>query len=79
MIENELNKIIIDNQLNKINDNIYLTNYQINILNKHNIPYKDCNDLKQLIFILQDLIDEDEIEDILEQISEFDYYNKTNK
>ena len=77
-MEQEFNNLINDNKINKINDHIYLTNKQIEVLNNHQINYQDCNDLKELLFLMDD-IDDEEIDEIALEISELDYYQYTNK
>lgn len=78
-MENKLNEIIYQNSLIKINQNLYITNSQKDVLKKYNIPFQTCQNLKELIFLLQEYIDEEEIDEILLQISEFDYYQNTKK
>ena len=77
-MEREFNNIINDNKINKINDHIYLTNKQIEVLNNHQINYQDCHDLKELLFLMDD-IDDEEIDEIAIDISELNYYQYTNK
>ena len=77
-MEQEFNNIINDNKINKINDHIYLTNKQIEVLNNHQINYQDCHDLKELLFLIDD-IDDEEIDEIAMDISELNYYQYTNK
>ena len=77
-MEQEFNNLINDNKINKINDHIYLTNKQIEVLNNHQINYQDCHDLKELLFLMDD-IDDEEIDEIALEISELDYYQYTNK
>ena len=77
-MEQEFNNIINDNKINKINDHIYLTNKQIEVLNNHQINYQDCHDLKELLFLMDD-IDDEEIDEIAMDISELNYYQYTNK
>ena len=84
-IENIINKTITDNKLNKIN-NIYLSNKQIYILEKYKIDYKNIRDIKQLIFFIEEYINEKYFEEDLEdlenlslELSEFNYYYNTNK
>ena len=77
-MEQEFNNIINENQINKINDHIYLTNKQIEVLNNHQINYQDCHDLKELLFLMDD-IDDEEIDEIAMDISELNYYQYTNK
>lgn len=77
----DLNKIINDNSLNFI-DNLILSNYEIEVLEKYNIDYKSCIDMKDLIFMLDNYNingDNEEINEILMAISERDYYQNTNK
>ena len=77
-MDQEFNNLINQNKLNKINNNIYLTNKQIDILNNHQINYQNCQDLKELLFLIDD-IDDEEIEEIALEISELNYYQYTNK
>lgn len=71
------------NELQDING-LLLTNKEIEILNKYNINYKKCNSLKEIIFEIEnilndmDIVDE-ELEIISSTISERDYYQNTNK
>ena len=58
-MEHEFNNIINENKINKINDHIYLTNKQIEVLNNHQINYQDCHDLKELLFLMDDIDDEE--------------------
>ena len=77
-MEQNINQIINQNKLQKINDNIYLTNKQINILNKNKINYQKCQNLKEILFLINDIEDE-EIEQIAQELSELNYYQYTNK
>ncbi len=74
----DLDKIIFDNQLNKINDNIFLTNYQIDTLNKFAVPYQKCQNMSELIYMLEDY-DDEELEEVKILLSDFYYYNYTKK
>lgn len=71
------------NMLNHIGNNIYLSNYEIDVLNKYNINYKNCNDLKSILFFIEEILNEDstldDLEIISKSISERDYYLNTNK
>ena len=77
-MEQEFNNLINENKINKINDHIYLTNKQIEVLNNHQVNYQDCHDLKELLFLIDD-IDDEEIDEIALEISELDYYQYTKK
>ena len=61
-----------------------LTNKEIEVLERYNIPYKNCHNLKDIIFEIENLINDldivdEELEDISASISERDYYQNTNK
>ena len=71
-------------QLKRINKGIFLTNKEIEVLDRYHIPYQNCNSLKEITFLLEDLINdmdivEDEIESVSKSIAERDYYQNTNK
>ncbi len=70
------------NKLVKINNKLYLTNYQIEILNKYNIDYKTLGNLSSIIFTAEEILEEDNYEDldeIIKELSERNYYENTNK
>lgn len=68
---------------NEIKKGIYLSEYQCEILNKYNINPKNCASIEEIIFfideILEDEIDAEDLENISREISEFNYYANTNK
>lgn len=84
-MKNELEKMlkqIDDNKLIKINSNLYLTNYQINILNNNNIDYETSNSIRDLMVKIENIIDyedNEELELLLDNLSERDYYENVNK
>lgn len=82
-IENHINKTIQNNKLVKINKNIFLTNYEINILEMHKINYNICNNYQEILFFVEEEIelndDVQELEQILLSISERNYYQNTHK
>ena len=68
--------------LKKINDNIFLHQSDIDILDKYNIDYKNCKTMKELIFKIEMYLNTNEVIDLDElsiKLSEFDYYNYSNK
>lgn len=70
------------NQLKKINDSLYLTNYQAKVLEDYHIPYKDCKSTRDILFLLEDNYDDEEFEELDEiarQLEEYSYYHETNK
>lgn len=70
------------NKLNNING-LLLTNYEIDVLDRYEINYKNCSSLKDVIRNIEDIIEDiDDIEEldyISQSISERDYYQNTNK
>lgn len=63
--------------------NIYLSDDDIKILNKYDISYENFSNMKELMFYLQDILDNEEVEsdleDLLIKLSEYNYYFSTNK
>ena len=86
-IDEEINEIakksIYDNKLNKISDNLYLSNRQIEILKRYEIDYKKFNDIKSLMYevetALEEVYDGDDLQALSIELSEFNYYHNTNK
>ena len=78
-----LNNIDVEsNRLVKINNKLYLTNYQIEILNKYNIDYKSLGNLSSIIYVAEEILEEDDYEDldeIIRELAERNYYENTNK
>lgn len=62
---------------------IYLTDSQINILMNNGFDYKQYHNIKDLIFDLDEYLNSNpeniELENILDELSEFDYYHNVNK
>ena len=70
------------NRLVKINNKLYLTNYQIEILNKYNIDYENLGSLSSIIYVAEEILEEDDYEDldeIIKELAERNYYENTNK
>ena len=70
------------NKLTKVNDKLILTNYQIDVLRRNDINIDDCSSLREIIYLAEeayeDTLDE-ELELILNELSERNYYENTNK
>ena len=69
-------------KLNKINDKLYLTNKQIEVLEKYDIEYHTS--IEELMFKLEEILNESDgeftdLEEVSNSISEFNYYHNTNK
>ena len=81
-LEKLINDAINDNTLVKINSKIYLTNYQIAVLERFHIEYNKCNDIKDILFLIDDYLEsdyEEELDELSKNLQEFSYYNYTNK
>lgn len=87
MLEKQINDFIDgtinDNKLQKIN-NIYLSKKQIDILNRYDIDYKNVVDIRELIFKVEDILNDSfeelyDLEELSRQLSEFNYYHNTRK
>lgn len=67
-----------------IGNGLLLTNKEIEVLDRYHIPYKNCTSLKDIIFEVEEIINDmdivdEELEYVSETISERDYYQNTNK
>ena len=75
-------KQINNNKLVKVNNNLYLTNSQIDILKRNNIDYVTSNSIRDLMIKIENVVDyedNEELELILDNLSERNYYENTNK
>ena len=82
MLEDLVKKTHEDLNLNKINDKLYLTNKQIEVLEKYDIDYHTS--IEELLFKLDEILNESDgeyidLEEVSNSISEFNYYHNTNK
>lgn len=83
--ENELvEEFDFEKNEHKLRENdLYLSDYQVEVLKRYNLDYHDFSDMKSLLFMIEDILEQspEELEDLAEvadQISEFNYYNLTN-
>lgn len=64
---------------------LMLTNMEIDVLKRYGVEYEKCNSLKEIIYLVEDILNEDdssdldELEYISSTIAERDYYQNTNK
>ena len=73
-----------DDMFLKKHNNIYISDKENNILKKYNIDVDKYKDIKELIYDIEYIINDsyEELEDLTwvsEKLSEFNYYNNTNK
>lgn len=82
-IDSLLNDINIDQyKTQKVNDYITLTNYQIEVLKRFDIDPSLYTKLKDIIFVAEEIYEETLDEDlnmVLEELLERNYYENTNK
>ena len=73
----------IDNVILKRRKNgILLSDYQISVLNRNNIDYNNYSNIHDLLFDIEELLNDDyddELDLISSQLAEFIYYNETKK
>lgn len=80
-IDKELEAIFEGNELEKVNDKLYLTKNQIEVLKRNDIEYSNKT-IDSLMFELEEILnyeDNEELERISLEISEFNYYHNTDK
>lgn len=66
----------------KKHGNLYLTDEQVCILKKYDIDFSKFNRLSDLIYYIEYYLNNNNLEDlesVSEELSEFQYYNFTNK
>ena len=82
-VDEAINLSNVENDFLKRRDNgILLSDYQISVLDKNNINYKNYNNLSSLLFDIEESLNEEEneeLEEISRQLAEIHYYSETNK
>ncbi len=84
-IKTFIDEAINKNSLVKINDQLYLKRYQIEVLEYYGIDPKKCSSISEILFLIEDILENEEIEneEQLEEVAlslqEFQYYHNTNK
>lgn len=75
-----MNEFVFDeNDLReKRKNDIYLSNNEVNILEKNNINYNDFDSIKDLLFFLNEC-DDEELDDLAVELSELNYYQNVPK
>ncbi len=82
--EVNLDDLVSERYMHKeIKKGIYLSEYQLEVLNRYGIDPKKCSSIKEIIMLIDDILedeeDADDLEQISKEISEFDYYANVNK
>ena len=69
-----------ENDLKEERENkMYLSNNEIKTLEKYDVDYKKYDSLSSLIFELNEIEGDDDLEELAIELSEFNYYNNQNK
>lgn len=58
---------------------MYLSNNEIKTLEKYNVNYNNYDSLSSLIFDLNEIDGDDDLEQLAIELSDFNYYNNQNK
>ena len=80
VVENTIQK----NHLVKINDKLYLKEYQRDILELNHIPYQNCGSISEILFLINDALEDSDgmdetLDEVARDLQEFNYYHNTNK
>lgn len=88
-MEYDINKIVGEmdfssNHLVDCGNGLMLTNGEISVLKRFDIDYMKCSSLKEVLYNIQVLLNEDdddfdELDVVAASIAERDYYQNTNK
>jgi len=68
--------------LRRRENGILLSDYQVSVLNRNGINYKKFGNVRELLFEIENCLDDyfdEELDLVGSQISEYIYYNDTNK
>lgn len=71
-----------NNMIKDCGNGIYLSEPQISILKQYGFNYEKYSNAKSLIFDIEEYLNEnpeEELETVVETLSEFNYYHNTNK
>lgn len=84
-LEDLLKENLHDNLLKDCGNGIYLTEEDQEILKRYNFNYKNYNNIKSLIFDIEQFLNDnyeeetDDLESIVTNLQELNYYQNTNK
>ena len=72
-----------NNFTKEVKKNIYLSDNDLLILKKYDINYQEFSNMKELMFYIEDILNNDyvesDLEDLLIKLSDYNYYFYTNK
>lgn len=84
-IEKLIKETVNRNSLVKINDKLYLKQYQVEVLEYYHIDYKNVSSLSEILLLIEEVletdnsIEKDTLEEVALSLQEFQYYHNTNK
>lgn len=83
-IDSLIEKTINNHHLVKINDQLYIKQYQKNILDLNHIPYHNCSTISEILFLIDEALEDSDgmdesLDDVAKDLQEFNYYHNTNK
>ena len=85
IINNLIEEDLHTNFHNKYGNDIYLTDKEKEVLERYDFNINNYNSVKSLILDISEYLDDnldlelDDLEDVLTNLSEFNYYHNTNK
>lgn len=68
--------------LSRRDNGLLLSDYQVDVLNRNGINYKNFSNIKDLMFEIENMLDEDfneELDIVSSQLAEYIYYKDFNK
>ncbi len=78
-----IDDLISDKYMHKKLDNgLFLSDYQIEVLLRNDIDPNKCGSINELIYLIDEALEEsidEELDIVSKEIIEFNYYNNTNK
>lgn len=81
-IEKIVSEIDFEKNMHKKINNMLLTEHQIEVLKRYGIDYNKCMNMSELLYYIDECLDEEdseELEMIESEIAEINYYMNTNK
>jgi hypothetical protein len=85
-IELDINKLVEDNVkhnfLKDYGNGIYLNDNHTQVLDRYHINYKNCTSMEELIFKIEEYLNDDYFDDlemVQKELSEYYYYHDINK
>lgn len=77
-----MKEIDVDKNFHKKYGNLFLTDKQVKVLKKYNIDFNKFKSTRELIYYLEYYLNYQQLDDleiVSQELSEFEYYNNTNK